>query len=226
MSVKLCDVFPDGTSALIARGTLDLAFRDRATPSPLVPGEVYDVTVALDACAYRPDPGHRLRVSVAGCDWPTTVAPPAPVTLTVHDGSVELPLWPGNDLPTPQFAPGAESSAEDPAGTTWSITRDILPRTTTCTVRHGSTYAVPHDGTAGEEYAGTVSVDRRTYAQHAAAECSYRLTWPEVDVRVASTMRVEVTGDGTRVNIAIDAYEDDRLVSHREWTDVLPTRVC
>ena len=28
ISVKLCDVFPDGTSALISRGSLDLAFRD------------------------------------------------------------------------------------------------------------------------------------------------------------------------------------------------------
>ena len=28
LSVKLCDVFPDGTSALVTRGTLDLAFRD------------------------------------------------------------------------------------------------------------------------------------------------------------------------------------------------------
>ena len=32
LSVKLCDVFPDGTSALIARGSLDLAFRDRRRP--------------------------------------------------------------------------------------------------------------------------------------------------------------------------------------------------
>ena len=28
LSVKLCDVFPDGTSALVSRGTLDLEFRD------------------------------------------------------------------------------------------------------------------------------------------------------------------------------------------------------
>ena len=34
LSVKLCDVFPDGTSALITRGTLDLAFRDGCTPAP------------------------------------------------------------------------------------------------------------------------------------------------------------------------------------------------
>ena len=57
ISVKLCDVFPDGTSALITRGSLDLAFRDGVhapvEPSPLVPGQEYDVEVVLDACAYQ-----------------------------------------------------------------------------------------------------------------------------------------------------------------------------
>ena len=84
LSVKLCDVFEDGTSALVTRGSLDLAYRagvHAATPpQPLVPGEVYDVELELDACAYAFAPGQLLRVSVAGTDWPNTIAPPAPVT--------------------------------------------------------------------------------------------------------------------------------------------------
>ncbi len=97
LSVKLCDVFPDGTSALVSRGTLDLAFRDgvHGPPSPLVPGHEYDVVVDLDACAYEWTPGNRLRVSVAGSDWPNTVAPPAPVTITTHGGSLVLPVLEG-----------------------------------------------------------------------------------------------------------------------------------
>ncbi len=77
LSVKLCDVFPDGTSALVSRGSLDLAFRSsvHGKPAPLVPGEVYDVEVVLDACAYEWSPGQVLRVSVAGTDWPNTIAP-------------------------------------------------------------------------------------------------------------------------------------------------------
>ena len=80
LSVKLCDVFPDGTSALVSRGSLDLTFRTGVhdAPSPLTPGEVYDVEVVLDACAYEWAPGQKLRVSIAGADWPNTVAPPAP----------------------------------------------------------------------------------------------------------------------------------------------------
>ena len=97
LSVKLCDVFPDGTSALVSRGTLDLAFRDgvHGRRPPLVPGQEYDVVVDLDACAYEWAPGNRLRVSVAGSDWPNTVAPPAPVTITMHGGWLELPVLEG-----------------------------------------------------------------------------------------------------------------------------------
>ena len=189
LSVKLCDVFPDGASALVSRGSLDLTYRDGvhapAEPGPLVPGEVYDVVVDLDACAYAFEPGQTIRLSVAGSDWPNTIAPPAPVTLTVHGGSLDLPLY-GGAAWEPDFTPGAETTSEDPTGVSWTTTRDVLRRTTTCSVRHGSTYDVPYDGTATEEYAGDVFVDNVTFAQHASATCTYRLTWPGIDVRVES----------------------------------------
>ncbi len=222
LSVKLCDVFDDGTSALIARGTLDLAFRDGPSPAALVPGEVYDVSLQLDACAYRLDPGQRLRLSIAGSDWPNTIAPPAPVTMTVRSGTLTLPQWSGPQGEPPVFAPGADSSDEDPGETTWTVSRDVLRRTTTCVVRHGSTYAIPHEGTASEEYAGEVVVDRRTFAQHAAAECSYRLRWPEAEVRVTSTMRVDVDDGGYDVTITAGAFDGEERVAHREWSERMP----
>ena len=102
------------------------------------------------------------------------------------------------------------------------MTRDVLRQTTTCAVRHGAEYDVPHDGTATEQYAGDVVVDRRTFAQHASADCTYRLTWPGVDVRVTSTMRVDVTADGYDVRIDVTAYDGDEQVSHRDWSEHIP----
>ncbi len=127
LSAKLCDVFPDGTSALICRGSVDLAYRDgvHGEPNLLHPGTAYDVVLDLDACAYRLDRGHRLRLSVAGADWPNTVAPPAPVTLTVHEGTLSLPHWDGEPA-DPGFVPGADRSGEDAAGVTWTVTDDVL----------------------------------------------------------------------------------------------------
>jgi uncharacterized protein len=212
LSVKLCDVFPDGTSALITRGTLDLADAETGEPIDLL----------LDACAYRPDPGHRLRLSVAGADWPNTIAPPAPVTLTVHGGTLTLPLWTDSGVAPPDFVPGAESSSEDAADVTWAITKDVLRRTTTCSVRTVASYDVPHDGTALEDYSGQVGVDRRTFAQWATAETTYRLTWPDVEIRVVSTLRVDIGPDGYDVVIEADAFDDEEQVGHREWREHVP----
>ena len=237
LSVKLCDVFPDGTSALVTRGSLDLRFRDgvHGEAKPLEPGRVYDVVVPLDACAYEFAAGQTMRLSVAGADWPNTVAPPNPVTLTVHGGELELPLWAGLDgaRPTidggratgstePTFTAGAEQSSEDPTGVDWTITDDVLRRTTTCAVRHGTDYETHHDGHASEHYEGEVVVDRRTFDQRADADCTYRLTWPGVDVRVSSTLHVEITADGIDVAIETHAYEGDELVSERRWVEKLP----
>jgi uncharacterized protein len=224
LSVKLCDVFPDGTSALVTRGSLDLGFRDgvHSAPTPLVPGEVYDVELDMDACAYAFAPGQRLRVAVAGADWPNTVAPPAPVRLTVHEGELLLPRWSGDASQAPRFAPGAAVSSEDPAGVGWTITRDVLGRTTTCAIEHGSTYDVPYDGTATEAYAGTVSVDRRTFGQAATADCTYALSWPGVSVRVRSTMDVTVTASGYDVAIELVADLDGEQVATRSWREQLP----
>ena len=47
----------------------------REPPVPLTPGEEYEVDVELDACAFRFEPGQRMRVSIAGADWPNTAAP-------------------------------------------------------------------------------------------------------------------------------------------------------
>ncbi len=223
LSVKLCDVFADGTSALVTRGTLDLGFRAGVhdAPQPLTPGTTYEVEVVLDACAYRFAPGQTMRLSVAGADWPNTVAPPAPLRLDVLGGELVLPVS-GAQAHEPGFTPGAETSSEDPRGVEWTVSDDVLGRATTCTVRHGSDYAVPHDGHAWEEYAGSVSVDRRTFSQHAHADCTFRLTWPGTDVRVRSTMRVDLTVDGLEVRIDLDAHDGEEQVARREWTERRP----
>ncbi len=224
LSVKLCDVFADGTSALVARGSLDLRFRDgvHGPASDLVPGRRYVVELDLDACAYAFAPGQRLRLSVAGADWPNTVAPPAPVTLTVHAGSLLLPLHAGSDLEPPTFAPGARTSSEDPGDVDWTVSRDVLRATTTCAVRHGADYPVPYDGHASEAYAGEVTVDRRTFGQVATADCTFTLRWPEVEVSTHASLEVAVTADGYHVAVSAEAREGDRLVGSRSWRERLP----
>jgi uncharacterized protein len=105
LSAKLCDVFPDGTSALVARGFLNLAQRrSRTDPEPMRPGVVEAVELELDATSWVFPAGHRLRLSLAGTDWPNLVPPPAPVTLTVERDGSALTL-PALDGPSPSPPP-------------------------------------------------------------------------------------------------------------------------
>lgn len=223
-SVKLCDVFPDGTSALVSRGSLNLTHRDGSTsPESLEPGREYDVEVVLDACAYEFAPGQRLRLSVAGVDWPNTAAPPEPLTMTVHGGHLELPVSvEESPYPPPVFEPGDETSGEDPSGVVWRIERDVLRRTTECVVDHGSGYDVAHGGSAREHYRGRVSVDLRTFEQRAEAEVEFGLAWPEAKVFTRSTLDVRIGPEAYEVTIDLEAVEDGRKVGRRSWRRRIP----
>ena len=60
LSAKLCDVFPDGTSSLVARNMLNLTHRDsREQPSPMPVGELVDVELEIEAASWTFEPGHR-----------------------------------------------------------------------------------------------------------------------------------------------------------------------
>ncbi len=105
--VRLCDVFPDGTAALVTRGLLNLAHRDsHEHPEPLEPGRRYRIKIELDSIAYAVPAGHRLRVAVSSTYWPWAWPSPEPVTLTLHGGTLELPVRPARpeDAALPAFA--------------------------------------------------------------------------------------------------------------------------
>jgi uncharacterized protein len=223
-SVKLCDVFEDGTSALVSRGSLNLTHRNgHADPSPLVPGEVYEVEVELDACAYRFAAGQRIRLSVAGTDWPNTAAPPEPLHLTVHGGRLSLPRWDGpSPYRAPQLRPGAAESSEEAAGVTWRVERDVLGRRTSCVVDHGSTYDAPYDATVTEHYSGRVSVDEQTFEQVADAVAEYTVRWPEVTASASATLHLVADRESYDVTIELTARDGDEPVAARRWHEVLP----
>jgi predicted acyl esterase len=223
ISVKLCDVFPDGTSALVTRGTLDLAYRDgvHRTPTPLVPGREVAVEVVLDACAYEWTPGNTLRVSVAGADWPNTIAPPAPLSMTLRTASLTLPFLDG-EFPVPTFGPGAERSSESAEGVGWSIHHDVLNRITSATTRSESRYPTPYAGTAHELYVGEVAVDTRTFEQRAHATTVFDLSWPGIDVTVRSTMTIDITPTSYDVSIWTQAVLDSESISERTWRESIP----
>ena len=69
--VRLCDVWPDGKSMLLAEGILRARYRDGCErPSPLVPGEPYEYRIDLVATSTLFREGHRIRVIITSSSWP------------------------------------------------------------------------------------------------------------------------------------------------------------
>src|SRR5437763_5677616 len=80
--VRLNDVFPDGTSARVSYGVLNLCHRkSHEFPDPLVPGERSETIIRLNDTAHRFPAGHRLRIAIATSYWPLVWPAPEPVTL-------------------------------------------------------------------------------------------------------------------------------------------------
>ncbi|MGR3711570.1 MAG: CocE/NonD family hydrolase [Shimia sp.] len=95
VAVRLCDLRPDGTSALISHGFLNLRHRNgHEVPQDLPVGAPVSVEVVLDQCGYRLPAGHRLRVAISTSYWPFVWPEPKPVTLTVASGALHLPVLP------------------------------------------------------------------------------------------------------------------------------------
>jgi len=71
LSVRLCDVYPDGKSYLLAEGMLRLRFRNSVEkPELLTPNKVEAVTVDCWSTSVIFNRGHRIRVSVTSSNYP------------------------------------------------------------------------------------------------------------------------------------------------------------
>ena len=71
LSVRICDVYPDGRSMLLTEGIQRLRYRkSREKPEPLTPGQVEEVTVDCWSTSIIFNEGHRVRVTVTSSNFP------------------------------------------------------------------------------------------------------------------------------------------------------------
>jgi uncharacterized protein len=71
IAVRLCDVFPDGRSIILADGIRRLRFRNGVDREELLPaGSIDTVVIPIQDLAWRVLPGHALRLVVTSSNWP------------------------------------------------------------------------------------------------------------------------------------------------------------
>jgi putative CocE/NonD family hydrolase len=140
IAVRLCDVAPDGASARVSFGILNLTHREsHETLQPMVPGTRSEVTVHLNDVAQAIPAGHCLRVAISSTYWPMVWPSPQRVRLSVYAGAsrVTLPIRrPRREdamvhFDPPESAPPVPRTVLEPPVSSHTVTRDIASGETT-----------------------------------------------------------------------------------------------
>ena len=233
VAVSLADVGPDGASQLVAKGMLNGTRRHSLTdPEPLEPGVVEELTIDVDATAWRFLPGHRVRVAIAAADWPNVWPTPEIGTLTVHHGParptrVILPVVPDvGDATPPSFEPSPvvvrhAAAFEPPA--TWTVSEDVLTGRVAVTVQLETAHGTPQGSRIERDSGCVCEVDPRDPA-HAIARGWHRCSSTFDGHSVTSSADVVLAGDADDLHLTIDlavTVDDDAPVTRR-WVERIP----
>ena len=157
MAVRLNAIHPDGKVERITYGLLNLAHRDsHEKPTPLKPGQFYDVKVELNEIAETIPAGHQLRLAVSTSYWPIAWPSPEPATLTIDPSKshIDLPrLMSEAGLSAVKFAPAEKATPtpitiKDKGAETRHVTLDIEKQRVNFTIkRNDGSYVLDDIGT-------------------------------------------------------------------------------
>jgi uncharacterized protein len=232
LSVKLADVAPDGCSQLVTRGVLNLSHRDgHAEPRPLAPGTWTPVEVELNPTAWRFAAGHRIRLALAGSDWPTVwpAATVEPVLVRVGGAHavLELPLAPAGEpveVPPAPAQPAEPSVNARPSSVTWRAVRDGIARSA----------GIESSTDILQEVVDSGTTIRETRSFRAAASESdpldvvvdgvttFRLRRPDIDAQARATGRFTCTAEAFRAEISLEVEANGTPLVQRAWDESVP----
>jgi uncharacterized protein len=244
--VRLVDVAPDGTAALVTKGVLNLTHREsHAQPTPVVPGQVYEIAVELDATSWHFEAGHRVRLAISGADFPNTWPSPKPYTAELHVGGgigpdtgsrLILPVVEPHEprvrqahrkllsapalRPPTSFEPTAETQSEPPV---WRVTRDHLAATTEVFLRTAGHTRVSDELAFNSSHEATASVFERNPARATIRGFSrVELYWPQRVIDACARGQIESTEDAFHVTINLEIKMDGLPYASRRWVQTFP----
>jgi uncharacterized protein len=221
--VKLCDVAPDGRSALVTTGWQRLGAPPRENGGE---AGVAEVRVPLWATSYVVPKGHRLRVSVSGSDfpriWPTRSNPRMRVATGGDKASaISLPTVPQAETPRrslPVPDPNVKRLPMDIEGVPrWQIIRE--PASGAVTVTTGIRNAirtVTGDGRFEIDRTGRAFVmAARPESARVEGEATIRLqTSRGSQVVVQSRLRITHDGQDYHASVTVDGQR----IFERDWS--------
>ncbi len=228
---RLEDVHLDGMSHRVAIGVLNLSHRGgNASPQAMEPGHFENIDILLDDTGYRFVAGHRIRLALSTAYFPLVLPPPAHVRATIAVGDesyVELPT-PTDlvDIDLREPAEGLLPIYEQltPATSRRDITRSSDSSTVTTSIFSDTGEVVhPTNGMIWRE----IHESRATIAADdpLSFQCVERLTVMRrragIETRCIARGRLTATAAAWCVEAGLTAFENDRVVFERSWSQDL-----
>ncbi|PSL21229.1 CocE/NonD family hydrolase [Shimia abyssi] len=231
VAVRLCDLRPDGTSALISHGVLNLRQRNgREALQDLPVGELVEGEVVLDQCAYRLPVGHRLRVAISTSYWPFMWPEAEMATLEIASGDLRLPvraLAAGDEwtFELPRSAKPLEEVRVRAGCESKRVIRDSATREIRLEIE-GDDGAV-RDLATGLTSATTVR-ERFSIKEDdpLSAEAEFRwvrtMARDDWEVRTEAMVRLRAVAGSFLVEAELDVMEGSDKVFERKWSENVP----
>jgi predicted acyl esterase len=231
LSAKLTEVLPDGSSALVSRGVLNLAHRaSHTSPEALVPGEAYDVVLELDATSRVFEPGNRMRLAIAGADWPNAWAPPSAGELTIAPARARLvlPVVAGSPAggSTPSFdpAPAPDRMPHEPP--VWRIEQDVYARETRVVAHQNATGEVPGVSRSWRNEDVRVGVNPfEPGISWVESMDEAEVEYAEVTARAKARLVLRSDPTTYMFDLALQVFENGELLRERHWEKTVPRKL-
>ncbi len=228
LAVRLCDLRPDGTSALITYGYLNLTHRDsHEFPTKIPVGTPFEITLDLDQIAYRIPAGHRLRVAVSTSYWPTLWPSPEKTQIELEAGCLELPERPLASTDEVTFEPPEAApawTARQLRATSFSRTEERDAETGFSVINVSSDFGENEDLQHGLISGGWMNEVWSIHPDDPTSAC-VTSEWEQTGGRSGEMWRTRVEAkmhsDKTDffVCATLKAYENDVLVFERKYDD-------
>ena len=232
--VRLTDVAPDGTSAHVSSGVLNLTHRHgHGHPIPLEPGKIDEVRVPLKATGYRFLPGHRIRLSIASGWWPVLWPSPyrgmnllkygpgfpSRLLLPVVPGEPELPPHEFK-LSSPRLIDIGSGHEEEPR---WEIIDDVIKQSVTVMMYSGEKSILPNQS----NLFSSEKLEMTAFKKHPAnaqlyKEVIYQLQEYGYEIEITATGAIRSTRKDFHVDIQLEVVLNGNLFFRNSWLESIP----
>ncbi len=231
LAVRLCDLRPDGSSARITYGVLNLCHsQGHVQPVLIEPGRPFDVTLRLDDIAYSMPAGHRLRIAISSAYWPLIWPSPSTAELEIYGGQLTLPVVAACSAPDHSFECPAAAAPWD---------RKVLRapsnrRETQTDAATGETvlkiiddFGEVHDADHGLCTGSSAREEWRIHPDDPLS-ASGSAHWTQTLKRDAWNIRTEAFASMTstacdfHLSGRVEAYENERLIFARDYSQTIP----